>query len=106
MDKIQDKLILKGYIEGYKDGLRDGKNGKGGNEQYREFKTLPIRLLPLSTRARNCLSSASCKSVVDIVALTEVQIARVRNLGIVTAREIAAWLTENGIFDSAWCKYR
>lgn len=105
MDKIQDRLVLKGYLEGYKDGFRDGKNGIKREEQCGEFKVLPINMMPLSTRARNCLTAAGCVSVADVADLEESKIARIRNLGKKTAKEIAIWLVENGIFDSAWCLY-
>ena len=100
----QDMMILR-YMEGYRDGLRDGRDGKESGTENGELMALPLRLLPLSTRAKNCLSSTGCASVADVVAMTGVQIMRVRNLGVVTAREIAVWLAENGIFDSAWGQY-
>lgn len=105
MDKKQDRSVLKGYLEGYKDGFRDGRSGIKKEEQYREFKLLPINMMPLTTRARNCLTAAGCVSVADVVDMEESKIARIRNLGKKTAKEIGVWLVENGIFDSAWSLY-
>ena len=105
MDKQQDRLVLKGYVEGYKDGFPDGKSGVDRQGQCIEFKALPISVMPLSARARNCMTAAGCVTVGDVSYLREMQILKIRSLGEKTANEIAVWLAENGIYDSAWSKY-
>ena len=97
----RDKLMLKGYLEGYQDGFRDGASGKVRDDT---FLGLPVRMMPLSARARNCLTAAGCDTVAEVVDLEESKIARMRNLGVKTGKEIALWLAENGIFESAWGK--
>lgn len=96
------RLMIEGYLEGYIDGFRDGASGKSRNE---DFLCLPIKIMPLSARARNCLTSAGCDTVADVISLKDSKIDRIRNLGIKTGKEIALWLVENGMFESAWNKY-
>ena len=101
----KNQLMLKGYIEGYKDGFRDATNGKANACEHNDFLELPIKVMPLSARARNCLTAAGCVNVRDVISLEEMKIARIRNLGIKTAKEIGLWLVENGVYASAWSNY-
>lgn len=101
----KDSLYQKGYIEGYWDGVKDTVSGKVPNWKKTEIAGLPIKSMELSTRACNCLIHSGCTHVCDVIALSGDAILRMRNLGPKTASEIARWLIERDIFDTAWSEY-
>ena len=93
----------KGYLQGYRMGYQDGKTGKSGIVmESDDMAELPIGAIGLSTRAYNCLFFAGCRIVRDIAGLNETQIFQMRNLGKVTAAEIAAALHSLGIRGTDW----
>ena len=94
-----------GYVRGYRDGLRDAATGKTADMAESDITALPIEAMALSTRAINCLSQAGCVYISDVAALSDHAIAIMRNLGPITASEIARWLDAHGICYSAWSKY-
>ena len=100
----KDSQYYKGYVAGYRKGIVDGLAGKR-LEPVETIADLPINAMRISARARNCLAAAGCSSVADVVALGEQVISSMRNLGVKSAAEIAAWLAEYGICYSAWSKY-
>ena len=102
---MTENIMIQKYMEGYRDGFRDAVNGKADISAQNEVLALPIKVVPLSARARNCLTAAGCVSVKDVVNLEEGKIARIRNLGVKTGKEIALYLVENGIYESAWNDY-
>ena len=87
----------KAYILGYRAGYRDGIIGKKN-----EIPPEPIEALALSTRAYHCLHYAGWRFVSEVAALKEPQIIQMRNLGKVTANEIALSLQKHGIYGTDW----
>lgn len=94
-----------GYRKGYKDGNADGRNGIDQLEISEELLNYPLKSLGLSVRAYNCLHRTNCVCVGDVVRMTELQIKRIKNLGVKTAGEIAAALKTKGISNTNWDKY-
>ena len=101
----QEGLYYEGYLAGYRDGVRDGISGKATVNIGNDLKELPVWAMSLSARACNCLTRAGCKSVADVLSLSDHTIATMRNLGVKTAAEIADWLEAHGAGYSAWSKY-
>ena len=94
-----------GYKEGYKDGLTDGAQGIVRSPASQEVLNRMIESLNLSVRAFNCLKAAGCKRVGDVVRLTDEEISTMRQLGKVSAGEIALALNTMDIRHTAWEKY-
>lgn len=94
-----------GYNEGYKDGLTDGAQGIVRSPASQEVLNRLIESLNLSVRAYNCLKAAGCKRIGDVVRLTEEEISTMRQLGKVSAGEIALALNTMDIRHTAWEKY-
>ena len=105
MEKPREYLYNKDYLAGYRDGIRDAVSGKSTKMMQNDILDLPIKVMALSTRARNCLSHAGCTYIADVIALSEDTIMAMRNLGSKTASEIALWLNANGIYNSAWSDF-
>jgi len=95
----------RGYEEGYGDGVKDGTKGKERNYGTNELLNRPVEHLNLSMRAQNCLKLTNCKKIGDVVRLDEDEIRKMRQLGKVTANEIAQALKKLGIEHSAWDEY-
>ena len=90
------KVYLLGYRAGYQDGL---------DQKIRGAETIPadpIEILSLSTRACNCLRFAGLRYVSEVAALSLEKIQHMRNLGKVTANEIAVALHKYGICGTDW----
>ena len=94
-----------GYGEGYADGKVDGTAGITKDYASHEVLNLPIESLNLSTRAYNCLRLINCKRVGDVVRLTDKKISTMRQLGKMSANEIAQAIKALNIHRSAWDKY-
>lgn len=105
MKSQEADLYYKGYIAGYRDGLKAAHSGQSAELHDESVTGLPILAMALSSRARNCLTQAGCRYVSDVAMLSERQIATMRNLGTITAAEIANWLDTHGICYSAWNQY-
>ena len=104
--KMPEKdMYYKGYVVGYRDGLKAARNGTITELCDESVTGLPVLAMELSTRANNCLTQAGCEYVLDVAMLSERQIATMRNLGAITAAEIANWLDAHGICYSAWNQY-
>ena len=98
------EAFRKAYLLGYRAGYQDAMEGRG-----KETQTIPpdpIEVLPLSTRAYNCLHFAGLRYVSEVAALPEQKILQMRNLGKVTANEIAHALHQYGIHDTDWDLFR
>lgn len=95
----------KEYIAGYRDGAKDAVSGKLTDGAVLEIAYLPIKAMEVSTRAKNCLFYSGFTNVGELLALNSEEIMRIRNLGQKTASEIAKWLIESGILNSAWSEY-
>ena len=94
-----------GYSEGYSDGKVDGAAGITKPYASDEVLNRPVESLNLSTRARSCLRLAQCKRIGDVVRLTDETISTMRQLGKVSANEIAQAIKALGIERSAWDRY-
>ena len=94
-----------GYSEGYSDGKVDGAAGITKPYASDEVLNRPVESLNLSTRARSCLRLAKCKRIGDVVRLTDETISTMRQLGKVSANEIAQAIKSLGIERSAWDRY-
>ena len=94
-----------GYSEGYSDGKADGAAGITKPYASDEVLNRPIESLNLSTRAHSCLRLAQCKRIGDVVRLTDEAISTMRQLGKVSANEIAQAIKALDIERSAWDRY-
>lgn len=94
-----------GYSEGYSDGKADGAAGITKPYASDEVLNRPVESLNLSTRAQGCLRFAQCKRIGDVVRLTNETISTMRQLGKVSANEIAQALKSLHIEHSAWDRY-
>ena len=94
-----------GYSEGYSDGKADGAAGITKPYASDEVLNRPVESLNLSTRAQGCLRFAQCKRIGDVVRLTNETISTMRQLGKVSANEIAQALKSLHIEHSAWDGY-
>ena len=104
-EMVNDPLYKKGYIQGYWDGIKDATSGKTTDWQRLDIVELTIQAMGISTRACNCLKNTGYTHVKDLLTLNSYDIGRMRNIGRVTASEIARWLTEQGILCTAWSEY-
>ena len=104
MDTDRESMYYKGYIAGYRAGIAAAEQGNLP-ETNDELLSLPIETMQLSSRARNCLTRAGCRYILDVVSLSAPAIASMRNLGSKSASEIAGWLDQNGVCYSPWSKY-
>ena len=106
MEQNITEAYRRGYIQGYSVGYEDGKEGRTGIVMNSDdVAELPIGAMGLSTRAYNCLFFAGCRFVSDVVRLRGAQILQMRNLGKVTAAEIAGALENLGIRGTDWDLY-
>ncbi|MBQ3848509.1 MAG: DNA-directed RNA polymerase subunit alpha [Clostridia bacterium] len=69
---------------------------QGGNSSENSQLNKPIEEIELSVRSSNCLKRANIKTVGDLVAMTEDELSRVRNLGKKSLEEIIEKLGEMG----------
>lgn len=100
-----DHLYKKGYAAGYWAGVQDALSGTVTDWRSSDIRKLPIQAMGISSRACNCLMFSGCTHVEDLFSLSGCDIARMRNVGRKTASEIAKWLTEQGILDTAWSEF-
>ena len=88
------------YLLGYRAGYQDALAGKDNKPE--NIPADPIEVLALSTKTYNCLRHAGLRYVSDVAALTAENIYRMRNLGKVTANEVATALQSFGIHGTDW----
>ena len=105
MDISKESQYYKAYIAGYRDGVADAFSGKVQSLKVNTPEKIPIDVMGLSTRARNCLLRVGCKTVANILALDEHTVITMRNLGSKTAKEIAQWLVDHYYFSNVWIPY-
>ncbi len=96
----QQKLLAQAYQRGYRAGYIDGV--AAGDTQPPEILQLPVEALGLSARPLNCLRSYGCQQIADVAALSPETIRRMRNLGKISADQIARALQSQTIFGTAW----
>lgn len=94
-----------GYAAGYQAGVEAARNGRIPQEYKSNITELPVDAMDVSTRAKNCLRNIGCRTIADVLALDSLVLARARNLGCKTAKEIAHWLTAQDLPYSAWNQY-
>ena len=94
-----------GYSEGYSDGKVDGAAGVTQPYASDEVLNRPIESLNLSTRAHSCLRLAKCKRIGDVARLSDEEIRTMRQLGKVSANEIALAIKSLHIARTAWDRY-
>lgn len=73
-----------------------GLSHQGGSSSENSQLNKPIEEIELSVRSSNCLKRANIKTVGDLVAMTEDELSRVRNLGKKSLEEIIEKLGEMG----------
>ena len=100
-----DQSYFNGYIAGYRKGIHDALSGKIIKAPSNNIYELPLQTTGLSTRAINCLHRAGCTTIADVAVLSKTAIATMRNLGEITAKEIATWLNAHQICYTLWDEY-
>ena len=94
-----------GYRMGYMEGKKDGILGVERPYAPESVLGLPIQTMDLPARAHNCLIRAGCKYIGDVAAMKDAQIRVMRNLGKVSANDIAQALLGRGICNTDWNGY-
>lgn len=89
----------KAYLLGYRAGYQDAVSGKGNETK---IPPEPIEVLSLSTRAYNCLHFTGLRYISEVAALPEQKIIQMKNLGKITANEIALAMQKHGIYGTDW----
>ena len=105
VQEAQRKGYHEGYNAGYKNGVYDTQHGVTLTSQDNEQFRLPIECMAISTRARSCLMCAHLYTIGDVASVSGDRIRTMRNLGKVTAAEIAKALQEMGIHHTEWEPY-
>lgn len=101
----KEKAFRKGYDQGYQRGLEDGRSGILPETPEDAVLDLPLEMLGLSSRALNCLRLTGFQRIREAAECPENRIRVMRNLGPITANEIAQALTAKGIRYTAWDKF-
>lgn len=91
----------RGYHRGYQDGMLQ-VNRLGNPSEKEDILSHPIEALNLSPRAFHCLHLAGYVNLCDVAELDELQIIRIKGMGIKTLKEIARALREYGIGHTQW----
>lgn len=94
-----------GYNDGYDTGRMDERNGKVEAYKSNPLLNLTIENLGLSTRAFQCLRRMNCDRIGDVVIKEPDDIWRTRNMGKITADEIARTLRKHDITGTAWDQF-
>ena len=106
LKKKSNEAYKKGYIQGHNNGYRqsiqDTENKNPPSYISDELLSLPLESLSLSTHARNCLIRYNYTRIGDFSALSEEKILRMRNMGKITANEIAHALNRIGVKNTEW----
>lgn len=84
-------------IEGYKG---KGKKGNGTPlipvEKENKTNNTPVDILELSVRASNCLKRAGVETIGQLCEMREYDLAKIRNMGVKSVKEIKEKLKEAG----------
>lgn len=105
LKKETDTAYHKGYQTGYRDAIANTTEKAAQYTSSEDVFTLPIQYLNLSSRAFNCLYRHGYTRIGEIISLDADSIQKMRNLGKISANEIACALTKLGIRDSAWAQF-
>ena len=104
-DKEFYKAYVQGYFAGYRDARTDMENGINQLNIESDLLSQPIETMALCTRINNSLTQAGFRYVGDITGLSDSQIIAIRKLGAKGRTEIANWLDENGVNNTAWHQF-
>ena len=96
------QVYVLGYRAGYSDGQANRMDARKAHQNQEEILTMPIEAMKLTSRAYNVLLHGNCRYVWDVANLPVEKIRVLRNLGKVTAQEIAQALKELGITGTDW----
>lgn len=105
VQEAKTKGYHEGYHAGYQNGVYDTQHGVTLTCQDNEQFHLPIECMKISTRARSCLKLANLETIGDVARVSGERIRTMRNLGKITAGEIAKALQEMGIHHTEWEPY-
>lgn len=105
VQEARTKGYHEGYNVGYQNGAYDTQHGVTLTSHDDKQFHLPIECMELSTRARSCLMMANLKTIGDVARVSGERIPTMRNLGKVTADEIARALKTMGIQNTEWEPY-
>lgn len=105
VQEAKRKGFHEGYNAGYQNGVYDTQHGVTLTSQDNEQFRLPIECMAISTRALSCLTCAHLQTIGDVARVSGDQIRTMRNLGKITAAEIAKALQEMGIHHTEWEPY-
>ena len=94
-----------GYNDGYENGRKDERNGRQEAYKANPLLNLTIETLGLSTRAFQCLRRMNCDRIGDVTEKEADDIWRTRNMGKITANEIAEALRKHNIIGTAWDQF-
>ena len=100
-----DMGYTNGYNDGYTTGRMDERNGKEEAYKNNPILGLTIENLGLSTRAFQCLRKLNCDRIGDVALKEADDIWRTRNMGKITADEIARALRKHDITGTAWDQF-
>jgi DNA-directed RNA polymerase subunit alpha len=100
----QSSAILRAHLDpfvGYDESYLEFEAGKEEQEdakaELRKLLDTPVSEIELSVRAANCISSASIKTIGDLVQKTEPEMLKFRNFGKKSLNEIKAILEGMGL---------
>lgn len=100
-----DMGYTNGYNDGYATGRFDERSGKEEAYKNNPILSLTIENLGLSTRAFQCLRKLNCDRIGDVTRVEADDIWRTRNMGRITADEIARTLRKHDISGTAWDQF-
>lgn len=96
----------RGYQNGFVEGVESQRNESCDESEIERYlndeKNIPLEELGLSIRSFNCLKRAGCNTLGDVLSITPEQAMKVRNLGRMSAREVAHALIKMNIMESSW----
>ena len=96
------KAYVMGYRAGYEDGRKNRQDSTRMNYEDESIQNIPIEAMNISARAQAGLSYIGCRYLIDVAKLPADKIKSLRQIGKVTANEVAQALKEYGIMDTAW----
>lgn len=94
-----------GYLAGYQAGVGAAIQGRQDSNVAEDVALLPVELMEVSTRAKNCLRKAGCNNIGNVINLEMNAVIRIKNLGKATGKEIATWLDAHGMPYTVWNQF-
>ena len=96
------KAYLQGYFAGYQAARNDMEQQIDRQSIESSLLSHPIVAMELCSRTFNSLNRAGFHYVGDLTDLSDARIVTIRGLGAKGRSEIARWLDNNGIVNTAW----